>query len=80
LADSPQELPDHIADTFKLPMGTKFHNGKQITSTDVVASFDHYKKIGYERSMLDNAANWDAPDRVTFVIDMVKARSTFLCW
>jgi peptide/nickel transport system substrate-binding protein len=78
LADSLQESPDHLTYTFKLRQGVKFHNGQPMTSTDVVASFDRYKKVGYDRSMFDNVANWDAPDPATFTIHMAKAQPTFL--
>src|SRR5580658_8438756 len=39
LADSVTEEPDHMSYTFKLRQGVKFHNGKPLTTADVVASF-----------------------------------------
>ena len=72
------EAPDHLTYTFKLRQGVRFHNGKEMTSADVVASFDRYAKIGLQRSMLNNVASWDAPDKDTFVIHMKKAQPTFL--
>jgi peptide/nickel transport system substrate-binding protein len=78
LASSVTEAPDHLAYTFKLRQGVHFHNGKEMTSADVVASFDRYAKIGLERSMLVNVASWDAPDKATFVIHMKQAQPTFL--
>src|ERR1700741_5613546 len=38
LADSMAETPDHLTYTFKLRQGIRFHNGKEMTSADVVAS------------------------------------------
>jgi len=78
LASSMTEAPDHLTYTFKLRQGVHFHNGKEMTSADVVASFDRYAKVGLERSMLVNVASWDAPDKDTFVIHMKQAQPTFL--
>ena len=78
LADSLDESADHLTYTFKLRQGVHFHNGKLMTSADVVASFDRYAKIGLQRSTLDNVDRWDAPDKNTFVIHMKKVQPTFL--
>ena len=78
LADSYTESPDRMTYTFKLRQGVKFHNGKPLTTADVVASFDRYNKIGLERSMFNNVASWDAPDASTFVIHMKKPQPTFI--
>ncbi len=78
LADSMTESPDHLTYTFKLRQGVRFHNGKQMTSADVVASFDRYARIGLYRSTLGNVDRWDAPDKDTFVITLKKVQPTFL--
>jgi peptide/nickel transport system substrate-binding protein len=78
LADSMVESPDHLTYTFKLRQGIHFHNGKLMTSADVVASFDRYAKIGLYRSTLGNVDRWDAPDKDTFVMYMKKVQPTFL--
>src|SRR3954454_12197346 len=78
LAESMTESPDHLSYTFKLRQGIKFHNGKPMSSADVVASFDRYGKIGNQRSFLENVAGWDASDAQTFVIRMKKAQPTFI--
>jgi len=78
LAEAMTEAPDHLTYTFKLRQGIKFHNGKPMTSADVVASFDRYAKVGNQRSTLDNVASWDAPDASTFVIHMKKVQPTFI--
>src|SRR5580700_2848251 len=78
LAAAMDEAADHMSYTFKLRQGIKFHNGKPLTSADVVASFDRYNKVGQIRSMLSNVDHWDAPDAETFVIHMKKAQPTFI--
>ena len=78
LAESYAESPDRLTYTFKLRQGVKFHNGKPMTSADVLASFDRYNKVGLERGMFKNVAGWDAPDASTFVIRMKQAQPTFI--
>ena len=78
LADSLVEAPDHMTFTFKLRPGVKFHNGKPMTSADVVASWDRYSKVGFDRQILGAVASWDAPDPMTFVVHMKQAQPTFL--
>ena len=78
LAASMTESPDHLTYTFKLRQGVHFHNGKLMTSADVVASFDRYARVGLERGMLANVDRWDAPDADTFVIHMKQVQPTFL--
>ena len=78
LADSMAETSDHLTYTFKLRQGIRFHNGKEMTSADVVASFDRYAKVGLYRSTLGNVERWEAPDKDTFVIHLNKPQPTFL--
>jgi peptide/nickel transport system substrate-binding protein len=78
LAESMTESPDHLTYTFKIRQGVKFHNGKDMTTADVMASFDRYAKLGIERSNLANVDKWEAPDKYTFVIRMKKAQPTFI--
>ena len=78
LADSMAEVAGHLTYTFKLRQGVRFHNGKPMTSADVVACFDRYAKVGLDRSTLGNVDRWEAPDPHTFVIHMKKAQPTFL--
>jgi peptide/nickel transport system substrate-binding protein len=78
LADSVTESPDHQSYTFKLRQGISFHNGKPMTSGDVVASFNRYKRISILRSLFDNVDHWDAPDAATFVVHLKQVQPTFL--
>jgi len=78
LAQAMEEAPNHLTYTFKLRRGIHFHNGKPLTSADVVASFDRYAKVGNRRSTLDNVARWSAPDAFTFAVYMKKVQPTFI--
>ncbi len=78
LAASVEESADRKTYVFKLRQGVRFHNGKPMTSADVVASFERYRRIGVERSMLDVVEKWEAPDAATFVIRMKAPQPTFL--
>ena len=78
LAESMTAAPDGMSYTFRLRSGVTFHNGKAMTSADVAASFNRYKRIGLQRNTLDNVAGWDTPDPMTFVIRMTQAQPTFL--
>src|SRR5260221_9849895 len=78
LAEAMIEAPDHLTYTFKLRQGIHFHNGKPMTSADVVASFDRYAKVGNQRSTLHHVDHCDAPDPATFVIHIKKIQPTFI--
>ena len=78
LAESLTEAPDHMSFTFKLRPGVKFHNGKPMTSADVAASWDRYKKVGLDRQVFDAVDGWDTPDAMTFVVRMKQVQPTFL--
>ena len=78
LAEAVDVSDDGLVYTFTLRDGIKFHNGKAMTSADVAASFDRYKKVGIESVILGNVASWETPDPATFVINMTTAQPTFL--
>ena len=52
LAETMTVSPDGKNYTFKLRQGIQFHNGKTMTSADVMASFGRYKRAGGDRSNL----------------------------
>ncbi len=78
LAESYAESPDRMVYTFKIRQGVTFHNGKKLTSADIIASWDRYAKVGMERGMFVNVDRWEAPDPATFVITMKKPQPTFI--
>ncbi len=78
LAAAMHEAPDRLTYTFALRQGVHFHNGRPLTSADVVASFDRYAKLGVRRSTLENVDRWDAPDALTFAIHLKTVQPTFI--
>lgn len=78
LAETLDQSPDGLAYTFKLRTGVKFHNGKEMTTEDVVASFERYKKVGLDRGILDIVDKWEAPDKVTFILRLKAPQPTFI--
>ncbi|MBM3480412.1 MAG: hypothetical protein FJX69_14545, partial [Alphaproteobacteria bacterium] len=78
LAESVSESADKLVFTFKLRQGARFHNGKLLTADDVVASFNRYKRLGIDRSILDQIAKWEAADASTFVVTLKEPRPIFM--
>ena len=70
LAASHEVSDDGLTYTFKLRPGITFHNGKPMTSADVLASFERYRKIGIDRTSLEAVQSMSAPDPSTFVIEL----------
>ncbi|MBI1773780.1 MAG: ABC transporter substrate-binding protein [Proteobacteria bacterium] len=78
LAQSVDASDDGLTYVFKLRPGIKFHNGKPMSSADVVASFQRYFKVGIDRGYLEAIANLEAPDPLTFIVKMKAPQPTFL--
>ncbi len=72
LAESWEVSDDKLTVTFHLRKGVLFHNGKEMTSEDVVASFDRYMTpgVGSRQNMYEALASWEAPDDYTFVMHL----------
>lgn len=69
---------DGLTYTFPLRKGVLFHNGKEMTSADVLASFQRYQRLGVDKKILDPVASLAAPEKYTFQIKVKKAVPTFL--
>jgi peptide/nickel transport system substrate-binding protein len=66
LAESHAVSRDGLTYTFKLRQGVKFHNGKEMTSEDVVASLARWGKQSiYGKALFAQVADWRAVDRYT---------------
>lgn len=78
LADAIEVSPDAKTYTFKLRRGVKFHTGQTMTSADVLASFERYRRISPNAPALADAESMTTPDPETFVIRLSKPNGVFL--
>ena len=78
LAESIEIAPDAKTFTFKLRKGVKFHNGKELTSADVLASFERYKKLSPNAEVLTDVESFTAPDPHTFEVKLSKPNAVFV--
>jgi len=77
LAESYSVSPDGLVYTIKLRPNVKFHNGKTLTSMDVRASLERYKRIAIRRDLLAPATSIEAPDAATVIIRLSKPQPLF---
>ncbi len=77
LAESFTVSADGLTYTFKLRPNVKFHNGKTMTSADVKASLERYKRIALRRDLLAPVSAIEAPDASTIVITLSKPQPLF---
>jgi peptide/nickel transport system substrate-binding protein len=78
LAESVTPSENDQVFTFRIRQGITFHNGKTLTSADVLASFQRYQRVGFDRSILEVVDRMETPDPNTFVIRLKEPRPTFL--
>jgi peptide/nickel transport system substrate-binding protein len=78
LAEGVSISPDGKAYTFQLRKGVTFHNGKPMTSVDVVASLERYRKIGGSASLLEAIESVQAKGTHEVVVKLKTVQSTFL--
>ena len=78
LASKVDASPDGKKFTFTLRQGVKFHNGKTMTSADVLATMQRYAKISPNAPVFAQLASFDAPDAHTFVINLKEPSAVLL--
>ena len=64
--------------TFTLRRGVKFHNGKEMTSADVLATYQRYVKLSPNAASFASVSSFDAPDAYTFVINLKDTSAVLL--
>lgn len=71
LAESYEANEDYTEYTFKLRSGVKFHNGKEMTSEDVVASLNRWLSLNNAvKSIITNGEQFEAVDDLTVKITL----------
>ncbi len=78
LAEGVQISPDGITYVFPLRKGVKFHNGKEMTSADVVASLERYRKAGASPPLVSAIDSVAATGPYQVTIKLKSVQSTFL--
>jgi peptide/nickel transport system substrate-binding protein len=64
--------------TFHLREGVKFHNGDEMTSADVLATFERYARVSPGKAALEDVKEYRTPDPYTFEIELNKINAVFV--
>lgn len=78
LAEDYEVSPDGLTYSFTIRKGVKFHNGKELTSADVKASYERYQRMALPKVTLAPVASFEAPDPYKFVIKLKHPVPVFL--
>jgi peptide/nickel transport system substrate-binding protein len=78
LASKVDVTPDGKKFTFTLRQGVKFHNGKTMSSADVLATMQRYAKISPNAPVFAQLGSFEAPDANTFVINLKEGSAVLL--
>ena len=71
--DLPKISEDKLVYTIKLRPGLKFHNGKDVTAEDVVASIKRWASMnGYGKALFKNVASVKATNELTMELKLTK--------
>lgn len=83
LAESWETSDDGTQITFNLRQGVKFHNGKDMTSEDVIVSFDRFMEVTTRKAEFELVESYEATDDYTVVFTLTQPTLTFfdaLAW
>jgi peptide/nickel transport system substrate-binding protein len=70
--------PDGLTYVFTLRQGVKFHNGRDMTPADVVASLERYRKAGASASLIGAIDTVTATGANQVTVKLKSVQSTFL--
>lgn len=72
------ETDDNQTFVFKLREGVTFHNGKEMTSEDVIASMERWQEKSPLTGTIFEGATWEAEDDYTVILTLTQASSLTL--
>ena len=78
LAEGVTISADGLTYVFTLRSGVRFHNGKEMSSADVVASLERYRKAGASASLIASIESVAASGPRQVTIKLKSVQSTFL--
>lgn len=78
LAESYEVSEDGMVYTIKLRQGVKFHNGKEMTADDVVASMNRWLEISAKANTLIGGSTFEKVDDYTVKLNVNKASSDII--
>lgn len=78
LAESIDATPDGLQWTFSLRKGVLFHNGKEMTASDVQASIERWRKVGPKGTILKNLDRYEVAGKYVLRMHFKEPMGRFL--